>query len=277
MYPFQLLTNENIFYDEVRFSYLPTFGNVVDELLVGVSYESNEGAKATDFITLDPMDPFGAFNINYLDLELPSRSDWEFHEWARARYRLQTYGAYFQYQITPVRRLQLTAAGRFDRLDLENVDELKAGEKSEETFDAFSPKFSALFRLVDGAETGSGQVNLNLYAAYSEAFKPPRHPSSLNPPGQDANLDPEDITNFDVGLKGSFLDGRGSLQATYFNMERDGVVISRQDGPLFIDSNAGKQDFEGLELTAAWAPMPLWATWPCQSLTLFAYSRNFIP
>ena len=39
-------------------------------------------------------------------------------------------------------------------------------------------------------------------------------------------------------------------------MERDGVVISRQDGPLFIDSNAGKQDFEGLELTAAWAPMP---------------------
>lgn len=256
MYPFQLLTDENIFYDEVRFSYLPTFGNVVDELLVGVSYESNEGDKATDFITLDPMDPFGAFNINYLDLELPSRSDWEFHEWARVRYRLQTYAAYFQYQITPVRRLQLTAAGRFDRLDLENVDELNAGQKSEETFDAFSPKFSALFRLVDGAETGSGQVSLNLYAAYSEAFKPPRHPSSLNPPGQDANLDPEDITNFEVGLKGSFLDGRGSVQATYFNMERDGVVISRQDGPLFIDSNAGKQDFEGLELTAAWAPMP---------------------
>ena len=116
-----------------------------------------------------------------------------------------------------------------------------------------APKFSALYNLVDGAETGLlGRVNLNLYAAYSEAFKPPRHPSSLNPPGQDANLEPENITNYEVGLKGSFLDGRGSLQATYFNMERDGVVISTQEGPLFRDSNAGKQDFEGLELTAAW-------------------------
>ena len=143
---------------------------------------------------------------------------------------------------------------RFDRLDLRNVDNLAAGETSEETFDAFSPKFSALFKLVDGTETGS--VNVNLYAAYSEAFKPPRHPSSLNPPGQDANLEPENITNYEVGLKSSLLDGRASVQATYFNMERDGVVISTQEGPLFRDSNAGKQNFEGVELAAAWAPRP---------------------
>ena len=257
MFPFQVQSDEEIFYDEARFAYLPTWGNIDDELLVGASFESNTGVKATDFITTDPLDPFGAFVINYLDLMPPPRSDWEYHEWARVRYRLRTYGLYFQYQMAPLPRLQLTAAGRFDRLDLKNVDMLAAGETSLETFNAFSPKFSALYNLVDGAETGLlGRINLNLYAAYSEAFKPPRHPSSLNPPGQDANLEPENITNYEVGLKGSFLDGRGSLQATYFNMERDGVVISTQEGPLFRDSNAGKQDFEGLELTAAWAAMP---------------------
>jgi len=255
MYPFQVQSDEDIFYDEARFTYLPTFGNIDDELLVGASFESNTGVKATDFITTDPLDPFGAFYINYLDLQPPSRSLWEYHEWARVKYRLRTYGLYFQYRIEPLPRLQLTAAGRFDRLDLRNVDNLAAGETSEETFDAFSPKLSALFKLLDGAETGSlGRVNLNVYAAYSEAFKPPRHPSSLNPPGQDANLEPENITNYEVGLKSSFLDGRGSLQATYFQMERDGVVVSTQEGPLFRDSNAGKQDFEGLELTAGWAP-----------------------
>ena len=31
------------------------------------------------------------------------------------------YGLYFQYQMAPLPRLQLTAAGRFDRLDLKNV------------------------------------------------------------------------------------------------------------------------------------------------------------
>ena len=264
MFPFQVQSDEEIVYDEARFAYLPTWGNIDDELLVGASFESNTGVKATDFITTDPVDPFGAFVINYLDLMPPPRSDWEYHEWARVRYRLRTYGLYFQYQMAPLPRLQLTAAGRFDRLDLKNVvlaahidNTLTAGETSLETFDAFSPKFSALYNLVDGTETGLfGRVNLNLYAAYSEAFKPPRHPSSLTPPGQDANLEPENITNYEVGLKSSFLDGRGSLQATYFNMERDGVVISTQEGPLFRDSNAGKQDFEGLELTAAWAPRP---------------------
>jgi len=257
MFPFQIQSDEDIFYDEARFAYLPTFGNIDDELLVGASFESNTGFRFGDFISPDPTDVFAPFVINYLDLVPPDRSLWEFYEFARDEYRLRTYAAYFQYQIAPVSRLQLTAAGRFDRLDLKNVNVKEGGETGKETFNAFSPKFSALYKLVDGTEMGSlGQVNLNLYAAYSEAFKPPRVPSGLNPPGVDPVLDPENITNFEVGLKSSFLDGRGSLQATYFNMERDGVVISQQVGPLFVDSNAGKQDFEGVELTAAWAPMP---------------------
>ncbi len=257
MFPFQIQSDEDIFYDEARFAYLPTFGNIEDELLVGASFESNTGFRFGDFISPDPLDPFAPFVINYLDLVPPDRSVWEFYEFARDEYRLRTYAAYLQYQITPLSRLQLTAAGRFDRLDLKNTNILEGGEIGEETFNAFSPKFSALYKLVDGNETGSlGRVNVNLYAAYSEAFKPPRVPSGLNPPGVDPVLDPEDITNYEVGLKSSFLDGRASLQATYFNMERDGVVISQQVGPLFVDSNAGKQDFEGVELTAAWAPMP---------------------
>ena len=257
MFPFQIQSDEDIFYDEARFAYLPTLGNIDDELLVGASFESNTGFRFGDFISPDPTDVFAPFVINYLDLVPPDRSLWEFYEFARDEYRLRTYAAYFQYQIEPVRRLQLTAAGRFDRLDLKNVNIKEGGETGKETFNAFSPKFSALYKLVDGTEMGSlGQVNVNLYAAYSEAFKPPRVPSGLNPPGVDPVLDPENITNYEVGLKSSFLDGRGSLQATYFNMERDGVVISQQVGPLFVDSNAGKQDFEGVELTAAWAPMP---------------------
>ncbi|MCH8812477.1 MAG: TonB-dependent receptor [Gemmatimonadetes bacterium] len=257
MFPFQIQSDEEIFYDEARFAYLPTFGDVDDELLVGASFESNTGTRFGDFITTDPGDPFGSFDINFLDLTPPSRSDWEFHEFTRARYRLRTYGLYYQYQIAPLPRLQLTAAGRFDRLDLKNVDVLGGGEKSEETFDAFSPKFSALYKLVDGTETESlGQINLNVYVAYSEAFKPPRVPSGLTGPGNDANLVPEDITNYEVGLKSLFLDGQASLTATYFNMERDGVVVRTQVGPLFIDSNAGTQDFEGVELAAGWAPRP---------------------
>ena len=196
--------------------------------------------------------------IDFLDPTPPPRTDWEYFQFGGNDYRLRSYGLYYQYQIAPLPRLQLTAAGRFDRLDLKNVETFRVGQPvSEETFNAFSPKFSALYSFLEETETGSlGRVNLNLYVAHSEAFKPPRTPSGLNPPGEDANLDPENITNYEVGLKSSFLDGRASLQATYFQMERDGIVVSTQEGPFFRDSNAGKQDFEGLELAVAWLVQP---------------------
>ena len=256
MYPFSLQSDEEIFYEEARFTYQPAWGNVDDELLAGVSFESNTGFRRGDLLFTDA----GTFGmpIDFLDPTPPPRTDWEFFEFGGDDYRLRTYGVYYQYQIAPLSRLQLTAVGRFDRLDLRNQETFRAGQPvSEETFNAFSPKFSALYSLLDETQAGSlGRVNLNLYVAYSEAFKPPRSPSGLNPPGEDANLDPEDITNYEVGLKSSFLDGRASLQATYFQMERDGIVVSTQEGPFFRDSNAGKQDFEGLELGVGWAAAP---------------------
>ena len=256
MYPFSLQSDEEIFHEEARFTYQPAWGNVDVELLAGVSFESNTGFRRGDLLFTDA----GTFGmpIDFLDPTPPPRTDWEFFEFGGDDYRLRTYGVYYQYQIAPLSRLQLTAAGRFDRLDLRNQETFRAGQPvSEETFNAFSPKFSALYSLLDETQAGSlGRVNLNLYVAYSEAFKPPRSPSGLNPPGEDANLDPEDITNYEVGLKSSFLDGRASLQATYFQMERDGIVVSTQEGPFFRDSNAGKQDFEGLELGVGWAAAP---------------------
>ena len=256
MYPFSLQSDEEIFYEEARVTLQPSWGNIDDELLAGASFESNTGFRRGDLIYTDA----GTFGmpIDFLDPTPPPRTDWEYFEFGGDEYRLRSYGLYSQYQIAPLPQLQLTATGRFDRLDLKNVETFSAGQPvSEETFDAFSPKFSALYSFLDQTETGSlGRVNLNLYVAYSEAFKPPRSPSGLNPPGEDANLDPENITNYEVGLKSSFLDGRASLQTTYFQMERDGIVVSTQQGPFFLDSNAGKQDFEGLELAAAWAPQP---------------------
>jgi iron complex outermembrane receptor protein len=256
MYPFSLQSDEEIFYEEARFTVQPAGGRIEDELLVGASLESNTGFRRGDLIFTNSA-TFG-MPIDFLDPTPPPRTDWLYDQFGGDRYRLRSYGLYYQYQIEPLPRILLTTAGRFDRLDLKNEETFKQDEPvSEETFEAFSPKFSALYRLLDGTETESlGRVNLNLYVAYSEAFKPPRSPSGLEPPGEDVNLEPEDITNYEAGLKSSFADGRASLQATYFQMERDGVVVSTQEGPFFRDSNAGMQDFEGLELAAAWAPRP---------------------
>src|SRR6476620_2511483 len=81
------------------------------------------------------------------------------------------------------------------------------------TFDAFSPKLSATYKLAGSDH--SGQI-VNLYGAYSHAFLPPRRPSSLTPANVDLKLQPEDIDNIEGGLKSLLLNGRVSLEGTYF-------------------------------------------------------------
>lgn len=256
MYPFSLQTDEKVFYEEARFALDPVPGPIDDELLVGVSYERTTGFRSGDLIYTDAA-TFG-MPIDYLEPIPPSRTSWEYFPFGGDEYGLSALGLYYQYQLWPLPRLQLTAAGRFDHLNLENRETFQTGEPSiDEDFDAFSPKFSALVQVLRARQVGGlGAVDVNLYATYSQAFKPPRTPSALNPAGSDPPLDPEDITNMEAGIKSVFAEGRASLEASYFHMERDGIVVSTRQGPFFVPSNAGRQDFDGVEIGAAWAPLP---------------------
>ncbi len=119
-------------------------------------------------------------------------------------------------------RVVLSAGGRYDRLDLDNTRD--GGAKLETDFSAFSPKLSATFRLVD-AGTSTDRPAVNVYGLYSHAFLPPRRPSSLIPADVPLNLQPEDIDNYEGGLKASVLQNRLALEATYFWMKHTGVVL----------------------------------------------------
>jgi outer membrane receptor protein involved in Fe transport len=154
--------------------------------------------------------------------------------------------------IEPASRWVFTVGGRYDRLALDNQPE--GGLKVDQTFSAFSPKASATFKLL--GEHGAGKPAINLYAAYSRAFLPPRTPSSLTPANAVLVLQPEDINNIEGGLKGSLLGGRVSLEATYFHMTEDGVVLSRQQGPFFFPTNAGQLRYKGGETGLSVAVTP---------------------
>jgi iron complex outermembrane recepter protein len=251
--PFSLQTDEDVIYEEARLTYRPSAGPLDHELMIGGSFERTTGFRSGYFIYTDP-DLFG-WEVDYLDPVHPDRSTWTWDPFGGDDYRLSSYGLYAQYRITPIERLTLTAAGRYDRMELTNVETFQAQmPDTSETFDAFSPKVSALVRVLDGQSAGTGPLDLNVYATYSEAFKPPRVPHQLVPAGTAPSLDPENIRNIEVGAKSLFADGRASLSASYFHMKRDGIVINRRSGPFFFPSNAGEQDFDGLELGADWSP-----------------------
>ena len=65
-------------------------------------------------------------------------------------------------------------------------------------------------------------------------------------------MKPEDISNYEGGVKAGLAGSRLSLEAAYFDMTRDGIVTTMRQGPFFIPSNAGQQRFKGLETGAHW-------------------------
>jgi len=248
MLPFSQQADEDILYQELR-GELTTTGRVRNSLIVGGSYEHNSGSltKSEFLFTEDNED---GFTINYVNPVIPPRSDWLSFIGTDRFYHLGNTGVFFQDILEPMPRLVLAGGGRYDRLDLDNTR--GTGPKIENTFEAFSPKLSATVKLA-GVDATS-PTTVNVYGAYSEAFLPPRRPSGLTPSDADDRVEPEDIANYEFGLKGSALRGRVSFETTYFRMKEDGVVLDVRQGPFFIPTNSGELKYKGVETGVRVAP-----------------------
>jgi iron complex outermembrane recepter protein len=247
-YPFDQELKENITYQELRAEFTPTVGQVKQSLIFGGSYERTSGTLTTDFLFTDEENE--GIPINYLNPVFPPMSAWQHDVQPKRTYHLGNTGLFAQYMIEPAPRWVFSAGGRYDRLALDNLRE--GGTLLEQTFSAFSPKASATFKALG---TGpSSATTVNLYAAYSHAFLPPRAPSSLTPANVTLVLHPEDIDNVEGGVKASVLNGRASFEGTYFHMTEDGVVLSRRSGPFFFPTNAGKVRYQGVETGVTVAP-----------------------
>ena len=69
-------------------------------------------------------------------------------------------------------------------------------------------------------------------------------------------MSPEDIDNYEVGVKGSVLDNRLSFEGTYFWMRRDGIITTVRQGPFFLPTNAGEHKYKGFETGVNWLLSP---------------------
>jgi outer membrane receptor for ferric coprogen and ferric-rhodotorulic acid len=252
MYPFSQQADEDVYYQEARLEMTKTTGRMRHSFTLGGSYEKNNGQLAADFIYTDE-DLFGFPDISYVNPVIPDRSVWQHDESSRV-YHLGITGLFGQYVFEPITPLTITAGGRYDRLALDATR--GTAPRAEDTFDAFSPKVAATYRIAQTAAT-----TVSLYGAYSQAFLPPRRPSALQPADVPLNLEPENYDNYEGGIKGSALGGKVSLEASYFYMNNTGVVLRRRQGPFFVDTNSGDRKFKGFETGFGWTPTPMVSTY----------------
>lgn len=164
-------------------------------------------------------------------------------------------------------KLDLTLGARYfedDRLYSEDIDQatldiIQSIDPTftgtvKETFDNFSPRFNVAYRFSDawmlygnvskGFRTGQPQPALSLAQAILFGVEIP------------TAIDPETLWSYEIGTKGTFMDGRASLEATaYYNdwdkLQVPVVIVN----PLRALVNGGTARSQGVEIALAFQPL----------------------
>lgn len=210
-------------------------GSIGHQLLIGFDYSyytSHEKGffNATNIPNLDIVDP------NYDDIPEPIYEGFD-----DFRDTTESYGVYVQDQIALLDNLKLLVGGRFDWASTEANRTINDS--------AFSPRIGLVYQPAD---------TVSLYASYSRSFQPT---GRFNAGGSGDPFEPTRGTQYEVGVKTDWLDGRLSATLAAYQITRTKVITPDPDPVLAargFSVQVGEQQSRGIELDVAGEILPGW-------------------
>lgn len=147
--------------------------------------------------------------------------------------------AYLQDLVTLTPHWKALAGVRYDRFQQE-TRERRVGQRDRSRTDgAWSPRVGLVYQPT---------LAQSYYASYSKSFQPSAEAFALA--ANNAQLDPEETTNREVGAKIDFLGGLATATASLFRLERTNIKAASPAAPTVLIP-IGVQRTDGLELTLA--------------------------
>ncbi|MEM7707527.1 MAG: TonB-dependent receptor [Pseudomonadota bacterium] len=131
------------------------------------------------------------------------------------------------YDVTD--RLTVSVGGRYsEETKRSDISGFSGGFQQtlsvEDTFDDFSPRLAATYQASD---------DMTFYATISKGFKSGGVQIAPNPDAE--TFDPEELWNYEIGMKADFFDSRLRLNAAAFVMDWEDLQVSFQEN--LIDDN----------------------------------------
>lgn len=182
----------------------------------------------------------GAADIRNLDAAVYSVPDFNLTPTPFSVRKDKLSSVYAETHLRPADRLTIVAGARYDDYEVTN-----------RVTNVSTPADDVTFRIGGSYELTAG---LNAYASYAESFIP--QTGTLR--SGDA-IDPEEATNYEIGLKGALLDDRVTVTAAAFKLTRQNVATADPRNvtgqPAFVVAT-GEQQHEGYEVSANWRAAP---------------------
>lgn len=211
-------------------------GSVSHQVLIG--FDFNSFSYDRDIFTVDtPLPPLNIRNPDY-DIPVPGYSTRR--TFSDANLLRRSYGFYIQDQITFLDYLKLLIGGRYDWVSTDlAVDLTTPGDVVDlptRNDGAFSPRIGLVYQPSE---------DVSLYASYTRSFAPLSgfDNTSTDP---DVVFDPTRGTQYEVGVKTDFLDGRISANLAAYHLTRTNVLTPDPSNPN-NSIQTGEQRSQGIE------------------------------
>jgi iron complex outermembrane recepter protein len=144
-----------------------------------------------------------------------------------------TVGVYAQNLISFGKQVKLLVGGRFDWNSIEGIDLIANETFAEPTVSAFSPRLGIVYQPIEP---------ISLYASYSTSFLPSFGTDRLGNP-----FKPVTGQQFEVGVKGEFLDGKASATLAAFDITRRNDFVPDPVDPDNFQIQLGAIRSRGIE------------------------------
>lgn len=127
------------------------------------------------------------------------------------------------------------------------------------SFDSFLPKLTARYEVSDDAM---------VYFTVAKGNKPGGVNSNAGLPEADRNVDEEDSSSYELGLKALWMDGRLETNVAAYRIDWEDMqltstraaTVDGQDRTFSILENIGESTIQGYELDVTWRPADFWTT-----------------
>jgi catecholate siderophore receptor len=203
-------------------------GSLEHQMLVGFEVSSLSDDYTLDVAGLPPLDLFAA-------VETAQKPFFFLPQQATAGdTRATIIAPYLVDRISFGERVQLFVGGRYDNVDF--TDDLSGTERD---YQQFSPMLGAVY---------APQPTFSLYANMGRAFAAP----SARVVGE---RKAEESAQFELGAKALVFDGKLSVNAALFSLDKENIAIVDDNG---ITQQIGDQSAQGLELELAAQLRPDW-------------------
>ena len=211
-------------------------GSIAHQLLFGVELDRQTSFYNSQVAELPPIDIFDPV----YDIARPT----EFEQGFGQRIFLDTIGVYLQDQITLLDNLKLLVGGRFDSFDRDSEFPQDDTENNQSD-SAFSPRIGIVYQ---------PNESISLYTSYTRSFFPA---DVYSRSADNSPFDPEKGTQYEVGIKGDFLDGKLSGTLAAYKITKKNVLTTDPDDDEF-SIPVGEQRSQGIELNVAGEILPGW-------------------